>query len=184
MENNIKNLSLESYAVNKLMELEERNKELENEVNTLKAEKVGQDIGVRTEALKINESPKYYYYKSCDSAYCYNRILKKNNKTPEFLEEALTNEETLEEFMTLKEGYNKVCEKTKELYDYLVCCRNGARVILKMYNEDVSYYKVGERMDSNIFIDEELRDRLAKEEVIENIKDYLRKYKDQFEKTE
>lgn len=181
MENNIKNLSLESYAVSKLMELEERNKELENEVNSLKTEKAGQDVGVRTEALKINESPKYYYYKSCDSAYYYNRILKKNDKTPEFLEETLTDEEKLEEFMTLKEGYNKVCEKSKELYDYLVCCRNGVRVILKMYNEDVSYYTVGETMNSNIFIDEELRDRLAKEEVIKNIKEYLKNYKVNFE---
>ena len=133
--------------------------------------------------IYLSERPNYFYVVSISESYNWNKILKDNNKTPKFIEEALENEKKLKKLFDLKENKDtwssyKISEIDERIYNYLFKDRRGNYATITLWgNNDISFYQVR----NSVFLDKEKAEKYRKEKVIEQAKEYLKRYKDKYE---
>lgn len=164
------------------------NAELREEIKSLKEKPSENNVEElpQTKTYTISEQPNYFYYISAESAYNYNDILNEYNKTPEFLNEALDDEEKFKEFMEMTRPdwhYNKVGRLEQKVYDKIIKNFYGkVAVINTSYNDNFDFNQID---NETYFLDSELASETLKQRVIRNIKEYFKyKYNEKFKPKE
>lgn len=168
-----------------LKELEKTREELSlatkriEELETPK-EEIAEDIK-DMQCIYLSDKPYYFYNVNTQSTWNWNKILKENNKTPKFVEEALIDEEKFKELCSLKEDsyYTEIGKVNQNVYNYLLKTRNGEYAVT--LSSDSAYMYELDKKGCHIFSKEEDAIKCRDEEVRKNINYYLENYKDKFE---
>lgn len=168
-----------------LKELKETQQKLSNavakikELETLK-EETSEDIK-DAQCIYLSDKPNYFYDVNTQSIWNWNKILKENKKKPEFVEEALINEEKFEELCNLSENkyYSKIGVVNQHIYNHLLKTRSGDCAIV-VTSESAYMYEL-DKKGYPTFSKEKDAIKYRDEEVKKNINRYLKEYKDKFE---
>lgn len=132
----------------------------------------------------VSEQPNYYYYYNYCRQYDINTLLKKNNKTPEFLRQVLESEEAYIEYCGLQASQNYSSyvggEIVQRTYDMLIV--NYYNKISVIYTDYAKCNEMRNIDDCDYFLDDTKAKQALKAKVYETINDYFRlKYDEKFE---
>lgn len=122
----------EEYVLKELEETKDKLLIAETKIKELETSKEETAEDVKDmQCIYLSDKPYYFYSVSTQSTWNWNKILKKNNKTPKFVEEALTDEDKFKELCSLKEDsyYNGIGKVNQNVYNYLLKTRNGEYAI-------------------------------------------------------
>jgi hypothetical protein len=160
----------ELYLANKkIKELQEKsNKDDTNEENM--------------NCIYLSDKPNYWYSYSIQGTYNWNKILKDNKKTPDFVEKALSNDKSLKQLCKLKENDSWRSELgciNESVYNYLFKGRNGLYSVIETNKNSTYMYSISS--NDKHFLTKEECENAFKEEMIKEINYYLKNYKDKFE---
>ncbi len=167
-----------------LKELEKTKQELSlanKKIEELETPKVDSTEDIKDmQCIYLSDKPNYYYNVSTQSVWNWNKILKKNKKTPKFVEEALTDDDKFKELCDLKDEYlSKIGEVSQRTYNYLLKTRNGD-CIITLSSDDIYLYEL-DKKGYHTFSKEEDAIKCRDDEVRKNINCYLEEYKNKFE---
>ncbi len=155
--------------------------ELENLKNdVIEHEKVIDD----RKCIYLSDTPKYCYCVNIAGEYYWNQVLKENELTPEFVEEALVDEKKFLKLCDLKHenGYEVIGKVTQVTYDYLLETRCGNLAIkVDDYSGDISTF-VLDLENGNYYSNEENAIKYRNDKVRNSVKNYLKYYADKFDK--
>lgn len=168
----------EEFVLKELEKVKQELKLANKKIEELESPK--EDSVEDMQCIYLSDKPNYYYSVSTQGAWNWNKILKKNNKTPKLVEEALTDDEKFKELCNLTEDsyYQKIGEVNQQIYNYLLKTRNGDCVIV--LGSGTYLYELDKDGFHN-FSKEEMAIKCRDDEVRKNIKYYLENYKDKFE---
>lgn len=173
----------EEYILNELYKAQEElylaNKKIEELKEKLKNDDTTEED---MNCIYLSDKPNYWYSYNLQSAWNWNKILKQNKKTPEFVEKALTDNETLKQLCELEEDdswRNKIGEVIEDVYNYLFKGRNGLYSVITT-NQNSSYMYNISNNDRNYLTKQECEEAFKKA-MIKEINYYLANYKDKFE---
>lgn len=176
----------EEYVLNELNKTQEElylaNKRIEELEKRLKSDDTSEE---NMNCIYLSDKPNYWYTFSIQGVYNWNKILKDNNKTPEFVEKALTDDETFKMLCELKENdswHSEVGEVRESVYNYLFKGRNGLYSVI-ITDKTSSYMYDVSNSDRNFLSKEECENKF-KEEMIKEINYYLKNYKEKFKDEE
>ena len=182
MSKTLESMFIEMFEeVSKLnMELTLNVKSLEEEIKNLKNQPETED---ERNYIYLENKPYYYYSVETESAYRWNTILLDNNKTPEYVVKALTDEKQLLELAKLKEknkSYWQPCigEIREHTYDYLFKDRKGRTSVIVLTDDNTYLREIKNQCN---FLDKEKAQENLIEELKDNCKTYIAHYKEKFE---
>lgn len=176
----------EEYILNELYTTQEElylaNKKIEELEKKLESDDTNEE---NMNCIYLSDKPNYWYSYSIQDTYNWNKILKDNKKTPEFVEKALTDDKIFKRLCELKGNdswRSKVGEVNEHVYNYLFKGRNGLYSVI-ITNKTSSYmYDIS---NSNVnFLSKEECENKFKEEMIKEINYYLKNYKEKFKDEE
>ncbi len=176
----------EEYILNELYKTQEElylaNKKIEELEKELESDDTNEE---NMNCIYLSDKPNYWYSYSIQGTYNWNKILKDNKKTPEFVEKALTDDKIFKRLCELKENgswCSKMGEVRENIYNYLFKGRNGLYSIITT-NKTSSYMYNISNSNSNFLSKEECENKF-KEEMIKEINYYLKNYKEKFKDEE
>lgn len=166
--------TVELEAANKkLAEIEEQEHKKEQELSSIPGDN-------SLKCFYLSDKPYYYYDARVESPSSWNKILIKNNETPELVEKAKTDQESFERLCSLKYGYEGPIGRIKEsMYNYFLKLRNGHGLAIELTNNSCYTHNIGKAYAN--FLTKEEAEECLKEEVLNKINTYLEDYKDKFE---
>lgn len=173
----------EEYILNELYKTQEElslvNKKIEELEEQLKNDDTNEG---NMNCIYLSDKPNYWYSFSMQSTWNWNKILKENNKTPKFVEKALTDDKTLKQLCKLKEKDSwrgEIGYIEERVYNYLFKGRNGLYSVIETTKDRTNMYDI--KSNSNNFLTKEEAETQFKEKMIKEINYYLKNYKDEFE---
>lgn len=173
----------EEYVLGQLETTKTLLKKAEKRIQELEAPKEVEENELKDmKCIYLSDKPNYFYNVNFENVYEWNKVLKKNNKTPQFVEETLKDEKKFKELCELsnKESYRwPIGKVTQDIYNYLLKTRNGDCAIV-LSDENIYAYQLNKEGYS-YFSTEEQAIEYRDNEVRKNIKYYLKNYKDKFE---
>lgn len=171
----------EEYILNELYKTQDElvlaNKKIEELEEQLKAPNNKEDM----KCIYLSDKPYYWYNVDVRGEYDWNKILKDNNKTPELVEKALTDDKALKQLCKLKEKdgwYSEIGRVQERIYNYLLKGRNGIYSVIETTERNTSLYVISDEY-KHYLVKEEAEEKL-KEMMIKSINYYLEHYKDKF----
>ena len=170
----------EEYVLDQLENTKILLKKAEKRIQELEAPKEVEENELKDmQCIYLNDKPNYFYSVNFEGVYNWNKILKQNNKTPKFVEEALNDVKKLCE-LNENGSYNwPIGKVTQNIYNYLLKTRNGDCVIV-LSSEDICAYQL-DKEGYSYFSTEKQAIEYRDKEVRKNIEHYLKNYKDKFE---
>lgn len=179
--------TLESMFIDMFEEISKLNMELTLEVDSLKKEieklKKQPETEDERNYIYLENKPYYYFSVQTESVYSWNDILLDNNKTPAYVEKALTDEKHLLRLAKLKQkdtSYWHSCigEVREHTYDYLFKDRKGRSSVITLTDSNTYLHEI---TNKGTFLDKEK----AQEKLIKDLKSdckyYIDNYKEKFE---
>ena len=173
----------EEYILNELYKTQEElylaNKKIEELEEELKNDDTNEE---NMNCIYLSDKLNYWYSYNLQSAWNWNKILKQNKKTPEFVEEALTDNETLQQLCELEENdswRSKLGEVRENVYNYLFKGRNGLYSVITTNKN--STYMYGISNDNKNYLTKQECEEVFKKAMIKEINYYLENYKDKFD---
>jgi hypothetical protein len=172
----------EEYILNELYKAQEElqlaNKKIEELEEQLRNPRTDEDMN----CIYLSDKPNYWYHIDTTGVYNWNKILKDNNKKPEFVEEALKDEKKLLKLCSLKEKTSswspyQIGTLDERLYNYLFKDRKGRYSIITLTDAHTYFYECS---DTTFLHKEEAQAQLL-EEVRKNAERYLKDYKDKYD---
>lgn len=178
--------TVEEYILNELYktqgELQLANKKIK-ELEELKEQSKNDNVNEENmKCIFLSDKPYYWYRFNIESEYCWNKILKDNNKTPKLVEKALTDDNALKQLCKLKrkDSWGSVIGRIDErVYNYLFKGRNGLYSVIETWQDDSCMYNIGKEYKH--YLSKEEAEEDFKKEMISRINYYLKNYKDGFE---
>ena len=171
----------EEYVLNELEKIKKENEDLKKEITKLNNKE--EDIENDKKCIYLSDKPYYYYSLKTTSAYNWNKTLIKNNKNPEFIEEALKDDKKLKELCELKVneyyGNRKMFYISENIYNYLFTARNGKKIAIILNDENLSDVYIGKKYNS--YLTKEEAEKGLKEIVKEGAEEYIEYYKKKYE---
>lgn len=173
----------EEYVLHQLKVTKELLKTAEKRIQELETPKETQENKIEDmQCIYLSDKPNYFYNVNLESTWNWNKILKINKKTPQFVEEALEDKKKFMELCKLKDknSYNySLGEVIQNVYNYLLKTRNGDCAIVLSSDSIYSYQLDKDRY--SYFSTEAQAIKYRDKKVRENIEYYLKNYKDKFE---
>lgn len=173
----------EEYVLNQLKVTKELLKTAEKRIQELENLKETQKNEIEDiQCIYLSDKPNYFYNVNFENVYKWNEVLKKNNKTPQFVEEALEDEKKFKELCELYDNTSyrwPIGKVTQDIYNYLLKTRNGDCAIV-LSGDDIGSYQLDKEGYSYFSTEKqavEYRDKTVKK----NIEHYLKFYKEKFE---
>ena len=168
----------EEYVLKELQDVQNENLLLKKELKELKEPKEKEEINVdKGEVFYCNDTWGYYYVVEYENYYNYNEVLKANNKTPDFLREAISSEVDLFRWMdmTSKESYftrriGRVCDCT---YHYLFTWQDNVAVLCLNDSYMNSKFSFCEIDNNRNFLDKGVAKDTLKQKVLDEIEKYF-----------
>lgn len=173
----------EEYVLKQLQITQEHLKQAEAKIKELEMPKVETLEEKDMNCIYLSDKPNYFYSVNTRYEWDWNDILRKNKKTPKFVEDALTDENKFRKLCSLKkENYSSaIGEVRQNIYNYLLKTRSGDCVIV-LSSDNIYSYQLDKKEYSN-FSKEEDAIKYRDEKVRKSINLYLQNYKDKFEET-
>ena len=173
----------EEYILNELYKTQEElslaNKKIEELEEQLKNDDANEE---NMNCIYLSDKPNYWYLFSMQSTWNWNKILKENNKTPKFVEKALTDDKALKQLCKLKEKDSwrgEIGYVEERVYNYLFKGRNGLYSVIETTKDRTNMYNISN--ENNCYLSKEEAEVQFKEKMIKEINCYLKNYKDKFE---
>lgn len=173
----------EEYILNELYKTQEElslaNKKIEELEEQLKNDDTNEG---NMNCIYLSDKPNYWYSFSMQSTWNWNKILKENNKTPKFVEKALTDDKALKQLCKLKEKDSwrgEIGYVEERVYNYLFKGRNGLYSVIETTKDRTNMYNISN--ENNHYLSKEEAEAQFKEKMIKEINYYLKNYKDKFE---
>lgn len=172
----------EEYILNELYKTQEELQLANKKIEELEKQKNDDTNEENMNCIYLSDKPSYWYSYSLQSAWNWNKILKQNKKTPEFVEKALTDDKTLKQLCDLEENdswRSEIGEVRENVYNYLFKGRNGLYSVITTNKNSTYMYDISNN-DKNYLTKQECEEALKKA-MIKEINYYLENYKDKFD---
>ncbi len=173
----------EEYILNELYKTQEELQLANKKIEELQEKSNKDDTNKENmNCIYLSDKPNYWYSYSIQGTYNWNKILKDNKKTPEFIEKALSDDKSLKQLCKLKENDSWKGELgciNESVYNYLFKGRNGLYSVIETNKNSTYMYNISP--NDKHFLTKEECENAFKEEMIKEINYYLKNYKDKFE---
>lgn len=174
--------TLDEYVLNELENTKNElalvrkvNEELKAKIDEMLNKQTIDDIAEedlpKSKVYTVSEQPNFYYSVHYEDDYYLNDLLKKYNKTPEYLKRVLNGEEDFEEYCNLKGKYGDAVGKVEQsTYDFLMVNFYGNKALFYTdYNKQIGIINLN---NSQYFLSPEK----AKEYMVEKVKQQIKEY--------
>lgn len=172
----------EEYVLSELYKTQEElylaNKKIEELEEKLKNNDTNEK---NMNCIYLSDKPNYWYSYSLQSTWNWNKILKQNKKNSDFVEKALTDNETLKQLCELEENdswRSKIGEVRENVYNYLFKGRNGLYSVITTNTNSTYMYDISN--NDKAYLTKQECEEALKKAMIKEINYYLENYKDKF----
>lgn len=168
--NELENTKNELALVRKVNE--ELKAKIDEMLNKQTLDEVAEEDLPKSKVYTVSEQPNFYYSVHYEDDYYLNDLLKKYNKTPEYLKRVLNGEEDFEEYCKLKGKYGDDVGKVEQsTYDFLMVNFYGNKALFYTdYNKQIGIIHLD---NQQYFLSPEKAKERMETMVKQQIKDYF-----------